>query len=61
MDDPGFRDTIHHLIDLTSVAVTLGALAGMLPAISAGLSCVWLAIRIYESDTVQKLIKRKRA
>ena len=32
-----------------------------LPAVSAMLSIVWLAIRIYETETMRKLLNRKKA
>jgi hypothetical protein len=32
-----------------------------LPAVSAVLSIVWVAIRIYETETVKKLMNRKKA
>lgn len=60
MDDHSFRDTMLHFLDGMSVALAVGTLVGMLPAISAGLSCVWLALRIYETATVQKALKRIR-
>jgi hypothetical protein len=31
-----------------------------LPAVSAVLSIVWVAIRIYETETVKKLMNRKK-
>jgi hypothetical protein len=31
-----------------------------LPAVSALLSIIWIAIRIYETDTVQRLVGRKK-
>jgi hypothetical protein len=48
-----------HAFDALSIIATLGALVNWLPALSAFLSCVWLVLRIYESETVQKLLKKK--
>jgi hypothetical protein len=47
-------------IDLTAAgstgAVWMGMLPEMLTVIATGLTIVWFAIRIYETDTMQKLI-----
>lgn len=42
--------------DLLSVATLLGSLISLLPAVAAILTIIWTAIRIYETDTVQKLL-----
>jgi len=47
-----------HLVDSASIATVVGTLAGILPAIAAIFTIVWTTIRIYESDTVQKLINK---
>lgn len=47
-----------HLVDSASIATVVGTLAGILPAIAALFTIVWTSIRIYESDTVQKLINK---
>jgi len=47
-----------HVVDGIAVATTLGTLMEYLPAISAGLSIIWLAIRIWETDTVQSWMKK---
>ena len=44
--------------DTVSVATGVGALAGVLPALSALVTSVWMSIRIWETDTVQRLCKR---
>ena len=46
--------------DIVSVATVLGTLAQWLPAIAALFTVVWTGIRIYETDTVQKLIGKKK-
>ena len=45
--------------DLVSIATLLGSLASILPSIASGLTVIWLGIRIYESQTAQKLLGRK--
>jgi hypothetical protein len=47
-----------HLIDSASIATVVGTLAGILPAIAAIFTIIWTSIRIYESETVQKLINK---
>jgi hypothetical protein len=43
-----------HILDVVSITATVGALLNMLPAVATLLSIVWIAIRIWETDTVQK-------
>jgi hypothetical protein len=47
-------------IDGLSVATMLGALFDMLPSVAALFTILWTGIRIYETDTVQSLLKRKK-
>ena len=49
------------MIDGASILTVIGTLVEFLPAVSAVLSIIWVAIRIYETDTVQKLVNRKKA
>jgi len=53
-------DNTKHIIDLASVATVLGALVDVLPAIAAIFTIVWTAIRIYETDTIQGLLGKKK-
>jgi hypothetical protein len=46
--------------DLVSIATLLGSLASLLPAMAALLTIIWTAIRIYETDTVQRLLGKKK-
>ncbi len=54
MADEGLKQ----VADTVSVATGVGALAGALPALSALVTIVWMSIRIWETDTVQRLCKR---
>ena len=47
--------------DIASIATVLGTLTNVLPAIAALFTIVWTAIRIYETDTVQKMLGKKKA
>jgi tRNA A58 N-methylase Trm61 len=49
-----------HVMDAASVITVLGTLAEMLPAVAALFTIVWTGIRIYETDTVQRLFGRKK-
>jgi hypothetical protein len=54
------QETVKHMIDGVSILTVIGTLVEFLPAVSAVLSIVWVTIRIYETDTVQKLVNRKK-
>ena len=47
--------------DIASIATVLGTLTNVLPAIAALFTIIWTAIRIYETDTVQKMLGKKNA
>jgi hypothetical protein len=48
-----------HVLDGLSVITVLGALVDILPAIAALFTIVWTGIRIYETETVQKLLRKR--
>lgn len=47
-------------VDGLSLATVVAAMAAWLPPLAALASLVWTAIRIYETDTVQKWLKAWR-
>jgi hypothetical protein len=53
-------ETAKYAIDALSVLTVLGTIVDMLPAIAAIFTIVWTAIRIYETETVQRLFGRKQ-
>lgn len=53
-------DATKHVVDALSVATVLGTLVEMLPSIAALFTIVWTSIRIYETDTVQRVLGRKK-
>ena len=68
MDMHVTQQTIEHVKtagDATSIGVLLTTLFGFLPHIASLLTVVWMAIRIWETKTVQcwreKIARRKRA
>jgi hypothetical protein len=50
--DSATKDTI----DIMAASTTLMALVAWLPPTASLFTIVWLGIRIYESDTVQKIV-----
>jgi hypothetical protein len=46
-------------LDATAGAIAVGSLMEWLPAAASVLTIIWMLIRIYETDTVQKLLRRK--
>lgn len=61
MKDPfnNIDEATKHVIDGLSLVTVLGTLVDILPAIAALFTIAWTAIRIYETDTVQKLLGKK--
>lgn len=54
-----FDSTDKIILDVASIMTVTGAMLDMLPAVAAVFTIVWTGIRIYETETVQKLFKRK--
>ena len=48
------------VVDMLSFATVLGTISAILPPLSALFTIVWVGIRIWETDTVQKLAGQKR-
>lgn len=49
-----------HALDAVSVVTVVGTLADILPAIAALFTIIWTGIRIWETSTVQKILKRNK-
>lgn len=43
-------------VDLVAASTALGTMVAWLPPLASLFTCIWLAIRIFESDSVQKLL-----
>jgi hypothetical protein len=54
------NDQAKIIIDASSIAVIAGTLINWLPAAAALASLIWSIIRIYETETVQRWIKKCR-
>ena len=48
--------TIKPLVDTLSVSTAVATLLGWLPHIAALLSIIWMVIRIWETETVRKVV-----
>ena len=48
------------IFDASSIAVVAGTLMNWLPSAAAAASLIWSVIRIYETQTVQRWIKKCR-
>jgi hypothetical protein len=52
-------ESTKQVVDVISVGTMLGSLGSILPPIAALFTIIWTGIRIYETDTVQALVKKK--
>lgn len=52
-------ETGKHVGDAVSIVTVVGTLAQVLPSIAAIFTIVWTSIRIYETETIQKLLGKK--
>lgn len=53
-------ETVKTAIDGLSIVTVVGTLAEVLPALAALFTIVWTMLRIYETNTVQKLLGRNK-
>jgi len=54
------HETGKFILDGLSVVTVIGTLVDMLPSIAALFTIIWTVIRIWETDTVQGLLGRKK-
>lgn len=52
-------EQVKHVGDAISIVTVVGTLANLLPALAAILTIVWTAIRIWETDTIQRMFGNK--
>ena len=55
------QETVKAALDGLSIVTVVGTLVDMLPSFAALFTIIWTGIRIWETDTVQKLLGRKDA
>jgi chromate transport protein ChrA len=60
MDGQQHSETAKTVMDVLSIGTVIGTIAQVLPAIAAIFTIVWTVIRIYETKTVQAILKRGR-
>lgn len=53
-------ETVKEVTDIAAASTGILALASWLPPTASLFTIVWLGIRIYESDTVQGILKGKK-
>ena len=53
------HEAAKHVVDALSIMTVVGTLMEMLPSIAAIFTIVWTGIRIWETETVQNMLKRK--
>jgi hypothetical protein len=53
-------EALKYIGDVVSVTALLSYFAGALPVIATALTVIWTAIRIYETDTVQRWLGKKK-
>jgi len=46
-------------VDVIAASTALGSMIAWLPPLASLFTCIWLGLRIYESDTVQGLLGKK--
>ena len=53
-----FTEDAKQFVDALSIATVVGTLVDMLPSVAAVFTIVWTVIRIWETDTVQRWVKK---
>lgn len=53
------HETAKSVADAASVLTVVGTLMEVLPAVAAIFTIVWTGIRIYETETIQRLLGKK--
>jgi len=51
--------TVKEVVDVAAASTGIMALAAWLPPTASLFTIVWLGIRIYESETIQKLLDKQ--
>jgi hypothetical protein len=51
---------VDRVLDVLSMGSLVAVVLGVLPTLSLVLTVIWTAIKIYETSTVQRTLKRRR-
>jgi hypothetical protein len=54
------HETAKTTVDAISIVTVVGTLAEILPAVAALFTIIWTALRIFETDTIQKLLGKDK-
>lgn len=54
------HETAKTVGDALSIVTVVGTLAEVLPALAALFTIIWTGLRIYETDTIQKLLGKDK-
>jgi hypothetical protein len=54
------HETAKTTVDAISIVTVVGTLAEVLPAVAALFTIIWTALRIFETDTVRKLLGKDK-
>lgn len=54
------QEAIKQAGDVAAVTVTIATIAQILPALAALFTIIWTGLRIYETKTVQDLLKKMK-
>jgi chromate transport protein ChrA len=49
------------IVDVLAIGGTVGTIAGILPPLAALITIIWTCLRIWETDTVQKLLNKQKS
>ena len=52
-------ESTKHLIDLSAIFTAVGTMLSWLPHLASLFTIIWMAIRIWETNTVQKIFGNK--
>jgi hypothetical protein len=52
-------DEVKSAVDVAAVFAGIGSWFAIIPDVAAILSIIWLALRIWETKTVQRLLRRR--
>jgi|TARA_B110000971_G_scaffold85505_1_gene87733 hypothetical protein len=54
------EESVKETVDIVAASTGLLSLVAWLPPTASLFTIVWLGIRIYESETIQKLVKKNK-
>jgi hypothetical protein len=55
---PAMQEETKTVVDVLAISGTVGTIAGVLPPLAALITIIWTCLRIWETATVQKFLKK---